>query len=1196
MRSFRGLAVLTVLALVSMLAACGGGGSKKPAPNRVPASNAGTDLSVFKGAAVTLDGSGSSDADGNALSYRWTQTSGPAVSLSSGTTSRPTFAAPAVSGTLVFSLTVNDGSSDSTADTVQVAVANRTPVASAGADTTIEAGQLFTLDALGSTDADQDSLTYTWTQLSGLPVTLTAVSNGRARFTAPGQVSQLTFGVVANDGEAGSPQDVVAVAVVISTTNDPPVAYSYGNFTLFKRSQGALQGYGFDPEGGPITYRWRQVSGPTVTLTDATSWVASFNTPDTPCVLTFEFNVSDGVSISNTVRVDVTVENAAPDVAVNSLTPLNPRTLDDLVVDAQIFDADTDPLTVSYTWKRNGTVVPSVTGTVFPASETTRGDVIAVTITANDGTVSASVDATTTIEDTPPTLSATVPTVVNYGDLVNFQVTASGDEDGDVASDFVIRLGPAGFDVTAGGAATWLAVPSMFEDHIDIAWSIGLRDAPAAAVSGTLRVNHAARQAPLMRAGITVQQHREDIAIADLDANGVGDILVSDGRVLSIVDKVGGEYLEKWSYPFSLSDGQSGVTAIATGDVVGDSKPEIFTASGKIIRQLAGGSFKQTLQYEDTQIQSCNALRVTDLDKNGRDELVCLALDSSYSPGGASSILVLNADDLTLKARINQTGLGINMAIGNVDADAALEIVTGGGFVYDGGTLANQWAYGPQFGTIVDTGDIDGDGVDEIVATSTVSGVAVRAFSAVSHAVRADVASGGCCSYPADLRLADLDGDNRAELLVGSSYTSGVTVSKFDTGTQAFSQVASIGSQDYEVTGLAVGNVDGDAKPEIIWATGIAHSGQDILVVSEFATPSALSLEWTSATPGQLDGPFYGGQLARTGPSSSRVTFLSQSSASGYSGPRLLLMDPSTGDTTVSGQLNPSYNSSSVIDVADTDADALDEVLFSSSGYSSTSSYASYDLATATNEWTSPAAFASAWAMTHADFTGDGVAELVALGSDGRVTVFDIAQSTIVWQSAQLNGGNMDIAAADLDHDGQPEIVVLGSQVLYVFGRSSTSGPFSERGNVSLVPGPYYYNGATDLLVADTDGDGELEIFLAQQNSNTYPVTQDVKVFDRNLQPLRTLNLGKRVTNLALEPSTGARKNLLISTGTDGSNYWSPAPTEIWAIDAVTGAGVWRSPPLPGEFSRNSLQTVDVNGDGRYELSFGTIVGGFVTR
>jgi hypothetical protein len=1200
MRFVHTLGGLQVIALSLMLAACGGGGgggSGGDTPNRTPVSSAGADQSVFKAAAVTLDGSASSDADGNALSYRWTQTSGPAVSLSSGTTARPTFNAPATSGTLMFSLIVNDGRADSTADIVQVTVANRVPSASAGNDATIDAGTLFTLDGLGSSDADQDALTYTWTQLSGPVVTLTAVSNGRVRFIAPSQVTQLTFGVVANDGEVASAQDVVAVNIVISATNQRPVAYVYGGYSAPKRADVVLYGDGYDPENSPITYHWRQLSGPTVTISSAPFSYPFFKAPDVPAVLTFEFVVSDGVLYSEPQQLTVTIENAAPSLYVNSILPANPRTLDDITVDVDVFDADIDPLTVTYAWKRNGTDVPSVTGAIFPASETTRGDVIAVTITANDGTVTTSVDASTAIEDTPPTLSANAPTSVNFGDTVSFQVTASGDDDGDPVSDYVVRLGPAGIDVTSGGAVSWHAVPTMFEDHMDIAWSIGLRDAPTAGVSGTLRVNHAARQQPIMRAGITVQQHRDDIVLADLDANGVGDILVTDGRVLSILGKAGSEYVEQWSYPFSLSQGENGISAIAAGNVAGDATLEIFAATGKIIRQLSGASYAQIIEYEDAQIASCNTLRVADLDGNGQKELVCLSLGNPYGPGGASGILVLNAADLTFKGRIDQTGLGEHLAVGNVDGDAALEIVTGGGFVYDGATLANQWAYGPQFGRFVDTGDIDGDGIQEIVANTVGSSVNVRIYDAVSRTARLDLPTSNCCGNTTDLRVADVDGDNRAEVLASRNIFDGVIIWKFDTGTQTFSALASLASQDYEVTGLAVGNVDGDARPEILWATGIVHSGQDILVVSEFTAPNTLAVEWTSKTPGQLDGPFYGGLLTRTGPSDSRVTFLSQSTTNGYSGSRLFFVDPATGATSMSADITPSYSTTSVMEVADTDGDALDEVLFSVLNTCCSSwTYTAYDFASATIEWSSPPAFASTWAAAHADFTGDGRPELVSLGTDGRVTVFDIAQSSVVWQSTVLVGGNMDIAVADLDHVGQPEIVVLGSQTLYVYGRSSTSGPFTERGNVSLVPGPYYYSGATDLLVADTDGDGKSEIFVMMPNQNTYPNTFDLRVFDHDLQPLRTLSLSKRITNLALEPSAGARKNLLVSTGADSSNYWSPAPTEVWAIDAVTGTGVWRSPPFPGEFSRNSLNTLDVDGNGQYELAFGTYVGGFVTR
>lgn len=77
---------------------------------------------------VTLDGTSSHDADNDALTYVWSQTAGPAVTLSSTTSATPTFIAPATTGgvTLTFQLIVNDGTVDSSADTVDIVVAAHT--------------------------------------------------------------------------------------------------------------------------------------------------------------------------------------------------------------------------------------------------------------------------------------------------------------------------------------------------------------------------------------------------------------------------------------------------------------------------------------------------------------------------------------------------------------------------------------------------------------------------------------------------------------------------------------------------------------------------------------------------------------------------------------------------------------------------------------------------------------------------------------------------------------------------------------------------------------------------------------------------------------------------------------------------------------------------------------------------------------
>ncbi|MFC6873725.1 PKD domain-containing protein [Halobellus marinus] len=86
--------------------------------NQPPTAVAGLDQTVEEGDSVTLDATGSSDLDGDDLSYDWTQTDGPDLTLADASSATPSFTAPDVDAdeTLTFEVEVSDGEETATDD------------------------------------------------------------------------------------------------------------------------------------------------------------------------------------------------------------------------------------------------------------------------------------------------------------------------------------------------------------------------------------------------------------------------------------------------------------------------------------------------------------------------------------------------------------------------------------------------------------------------------------------------------------------------------------------------------------------------------------------------------------------------------------------------------------------------------------------------------------------------------------------------------------------------------------------------------------------------------------------------------------------------------------------------------------------------------------------------------------------------
>jgi hypothetical protein len=202
--------------------------------NTPPVADAGEGQSVTSGDTVSLNASGSDDADGDALTYQWNQTAGtPSVSLSDTAAAQPTFTAPAVNTatTLTFEVEVSDGT-DTDTDTVDVAVSpdapvdpNQPPTADAGGNQVADENTPVSLDASGSNDPDgDDSLSYSWTQTDGTPqVTLADSDTATPSFTAPDIDGDqtLTFEVTVSDGN-DSDTDTVDVTITDTDDTTPP--------------------------------------------------------------------------------------------------------------------------------------------------------------------------------------------------------------------------------------------------------------------------------------------------------------------------------------------------------------------------------------------------------------------------------------------------------------------------------------------------------------------------------------------------------------------------------------------------------------------------------------------------------------------------------------------------------------------------------------------------------------------------------------------------------------------------------------------------------------------------------------------------------------------------------------------------------------------------------------------------------------
>ena len=489
-------------------------------PNRAPVAEAGDAQSVILGGTVNLDASGSTDEDGDELSYSWQFVGDPSLGVDAlvDADTRTASFVPSVVGEFEVELTVSDPDGEFDTDVVTITVEpvpNAGPTAEAGMMQDATVGQAVTLDGSASTDVEDDAagleLVYSWS-FDARPIGSTATLTGAdtvAPTFVPDREGLYSVSLTVADSEGATAFDTVSINAT-AIANDAPVAEAGDAQMVLVGAPVTLDGTNStdaedDAAGVPLAFSWLVTSEPmgsALVLSAEDSAQPSF-TPTVAGDYTFLLTVTDSLGAMNSDTVTITaaeITNAAPVASAGVAQGVTARTVVSLDASGST-DAEDDAAGIALTYAWSVESQPAGSSVSLVGSTTTSptftplvgGDyTLRVTVTDSLG-IADTDDVTVTVTNASPVANAGPGQFANVGTPVTLDGSASTDAEDDADG---VALGyawtvfsqPAGASVQLSDANT---AQATFLATVEGVYTFNLRvtDSGGETSSSTVSVN-----------------------------------------------------------------------------------------------------------------------------------------------------------------------------------------------------------------------------------------------------------------------------------------------------------------------------------------------------------------------------------------------------------------------------------------------------------------------------------------------------------------------------------------------------------------------------------------------------------------------------------------------------------------------------------------------------------------------------------